>query len=287
MAAALLVVTSTAAVLFFGSRGSIIQTERGERREVALADGSVVQVDPQTRLRIKYEDHARRVFLEHGRALFRVAKNAERPFLVESNNTIVRAVGTAFAVEQQGNDPVLVTVAEGKVAVFSTSALAPSPVPSSPSDRAETRTKELTIASARPPASISSLTGTSRGAGEFPLGRLPNGAAPEIFLTANQQVSVARSGSAKAVRSVDSGRALAWADGRLIFESSAVSDAVRQFNRYNHIQIIINDAELARRPISGVFNAADPESFAAFLQSVARIRIAHSENADITIDAAQ
>ena len=98
---------------------------------------------------------------------------------------------------------------------------------------------------------------------------------------------MARSGSAESVRAVDSGRALAWAEGRLIFENSSVAEAVRQFNRYNRIQILVNDDDLAHRSISGVFSAADPESFAAFLQSVAHVRVAHGDNADITIERAQ
>ena len=129
MAAAMLVMIGTAALLLSSGRAGVIQTERGERREVALADGSVVQVDPETRLRVKYEEHVRRVYLEHGRAFFHVAKNAERPFLVESNDTAVRAVGTAFAVEQRDNATILVTVAEGKVAIFSTKMLSGEPVP--------------------------------------------------------------------------------------------------------------------------------------------------------------
>src|SRR4051812_40383261 len=54
-------------------RGQVIETDRGERREVVLADGSLLQVDPETRLRVKYSDAVRKVFLERGRALFHVA----------------------------------------------------------------------------------------------------------------------------------------------------------------------------------------------------------------------
>jgi transmembrane sensor len=286
MAAALLVIVGAATVLLFGGGGGVIQTERGERREVALADGSVVQVDPETRLRIKYEERVRRVFLDHGRALFHVAKNTERPFLVESNNTIVRAVGTAFAVEQQAN-AVLVTVAEGKVAVFPTeSSPAQIHASSSTAGSTEARSKVATDGSPQPSAPTFPAIAAPLGDGEATGTAPPTGSAHAIFLAANQQVSVARSGSAESVRTVDSGRELAWADGRLIFENSSVGDAVRQFNRYNRIQIVVNDADLARRPISGVFSAADPESFAAFIQSVARVRVTHSVNSDITIDTA-
>jgi transmembrane sensor len=287
MAAMLIVATGLAAVLFIQSQGRTIQTDRGERREVALTDGSVIQVDPETRLRVKYEEHARRVFLERGRALFHVAKSTERPFLVEANNTTVRAVGTAFAVERQ-YETIVVTVAEGKVAVFPARPVAtPPPAMSSPSGGADIHGRVV------PGASMSSTSSVSSGDAHIQHGsqsELPppqTGSAPEILLTANQQVTVSESGSAQAVLVVDSGRALAWADGRLVLENRSVADAVREFNHYNRIQIVVNDVELARRPISGVFNVADPESFVAFLSSVARVHITRAESADIAIDAAK
>src|ERR1700736_2929876 len=124
LAASLTAIVIAAAWPLISLRGQTIQTERGERREVALSDGSVVAVDPETRLRVKFEEHTRRVFLERGRALFRVAKNADRPFLVQADRTTVRAVGTAFGVERQ-KQGIMVTVAEGKVAVFQTDSAQP------------------------------------------------------------------------------------------------------------------------------------------------------------------
>src|SRR5690606_23063359 len=97
--------------------GQLIATERGERREVVLADGSVVQVDPQTRLDVRFDDRFRRVVLTQGRAVFRVARQPGRPFFVESGEAVVRAVGTAFGVERREHGRLVVTVAEGKVAV--------------------------------------------------------------------------------------------------------------------------------------------------------------------------
>ena len=109
-------------------------------------------------------------------------------------------------------------------------------------------------------------------------------AAPdEIFLTANEQLTVSVSGSAEPVREVDSHRALAWAEGRLILESESVAYAVREFNRYNRIQLKITDQALAQRTISGVFNAEDPQSFVAFIQSVAPVRVTRDAEANITI----
>jgi transmembrane sensor len=287
VAATLIVATGLVAILLIQSRGRTIQTDRGERREVALADGSVIQVDPETRLRVKYEDHARRVFLERGRALFHVAKSTERPFLVEANNTTVRAVGTAFAVERH-HESIVVTVAEGKVAVFPAYSLAtPLPVTLSPSGSPDIHSKVAQGASVSSTLSVASTYQLTRHGLQSEPPPALTGSTSEIFLTANQQVTVSKSGSAEAVLVVDSSRALAWADGRLVLENRTVADAVREFNRYNRIQIKVNDAELARRPVSGVFNAADPQSFVAFLASVARLHIKREEGTDITIDAAK
>lgn len=274
-AAMLIVAAGITSMLVVDSRGRTIQTERGERREVALPDGSVVQIDPETLLRVKYEEHARRVYLEHGRALFHVAKSSERPFLVEVNDTMVRAVGTAFAVERQ-SEAVVVTVSEGKVAVFSAHAEA-------------TAARSPGVGSAEIQSKLSSTASVEEhqqlGAQSVPSQSSIDSAA-EILLTANEQVTLPRSGNAELVK-VDSGRVLAWADGRLVFENTSVADAIHEFNRYNRIQIVVNDQELARRSISGVFNAADPESFVAFIQSVARVHITRSNGADITLDSAK
>jgi transmembrane sensor len=210
-------------------RGQVMETDRGERREVVLADGSVVQIDPESRLRVRFEEHTRRVVLDSGRALFKVARNPDRPFLVEADATTVRAVGTAFGVERRPQG-VVVTVSEGKVAIEG---------------------KAAVVAPA--------------------------------FLTANEQVTVSAGGSATPVRKVDSARALAWADGRLNFENTPIGEVVAQFNRYNSIQLHVEDEDLARRPISGVFNAANPESFIAFIEATTAVRIERGSDGDIVI----
>jgi len=223
-----------------------IETERGERREVSLGDGSVLQLGPETRLRVRFTDLRRSVFLDRGATLFRVAKNPHRPFIVETNHTLVRAVGTAFGVEQRGRE-VVVTVAEGKVAVQDENA----PAAAHP---------------AHPRA-----TGGSSG--------LPN---PEhafepsiepLILTAGQQVAVPGTGGMGAVRKVDSERELAWASGRLVFEHTTIDEVVQTFNRYNRLQLTVIDSVLGHRQISGVFDASDPESFLAFLTSVTPVRV--------------
>jgi Fe2+-dicitrate sensor, membrane component len=259
LAASILVTIVVAGWLYLSQGGYTIKTELGERREVALADGSVVQIDPRTRLRVKYEEHARRIYLEQGRAFFRVVKNPNRPFLVQTIDTTVRAVGTAFAVERQ-NESVVVTVSEGKVAVFPT-------VPKTPAPLAPPHSPKSSAPAPR--------TRNSKGDGEG-----------TVYLTANQQVTVQASGSAEPVRQVNSGRTLAWTEGRLIFENDTVATVVADFNRYNRVQLRVVGQRIAARPVTGVFNASDPESFVAFLQTVTTVKIARDDGQDITISSA-
>lgn len=69
---------------------------------MALGDGSVLQVDPETTLAVHVDEDRQQVTLERGRALFRAAKDPKRPFTVRADGTIVRAIGTTFAVERRG-----------------------------------------------------------------------------------------------------------------------------------------------------------------------------------------
>lgn len=217
----------------------VIETGRAERRSVTLADGSVIQIDPESRLRIRLGKEERDVSLEQGRALFRVARDPSRPFVVRAEAAQVRAIGTQFGVEQS-RAGVVVTVAEGKVAVGSDP----------------------------PPGSRSGATSPSRTA--------------EVLLTAGQQVIVTRRGSAEPVRTVDTERELAWVAGRLVFDSDSVADVIEEFNRYNVVQIHVASPELARREVSGVFDASEPESFIGFMQSVAPVNVRRAGQ-DITI----
>ncbi|MDT4291075.1 FecR family protein [Methylomonas sp. MO1] len=76
-------------------------TGKGEQRTVTLADGSRVMLNTATALAIHFDDNVRRVELLTGEAFFEVAKNPQRPFVVSSAGSEVRAVGTAFSVQRQ------------------------------------------------------------------------------------------------------------------------------------------------------------------------------------------
>lgn len=93
-----------------------IRTPAGERRELVLADESIVQVAPNSTLRVELGVHERHVILARGRAYFHVHKDASRPFIVEADGAQIKAVGTAFDVSTRGEE-VIVTVTEGQVGI--------------------------------------------------------------------------------------------------------------------------------------------------------------------------
>lgn len=88
----------------------------GESRRVALPDGSVITLNTATALSVDYSTEARHVTLLEGEAMFEVAKDASRPFIVSAGEGTARAVGTVYGVRRHGSGAG-VTVAEGVVEV--------------------------------------------------------------------------------------------------------------------------------------------------------------------------
>ena len=91
-------------------------TAATRQQEIALVDGSVVNLNVSTQVQVDLTPAARRVTLTAGEAHFAVAHDTARPFIVSAGGVSVRAVGTAFSV-RLGDHGVEVFVTEGKVEV--------------------------------------------------------------------------------------------------------------------------------------------------------------------------
>jgi len=95
---------------------ALYRTGIGERRVVALQDGSKVTLNTASTVEVAFTAHERRVRLVRGEALFEVAHDASKPFLVDAGAARFRALGTAFNVRVR-SDVVELTVTQGVVAV--------------------------------------------------------------------------------------------------------------------------------------------------------------------------
>lgn len=106
-----------------------LSTGVGDQKTVILADGSRITLNTDTRLSVQYGKATRMVILKYGEAYFDVVHNPSRPFIVRAGERKVIDLGTRFVVNRTGstNDPLIVTVIEGRVAVAPTDAADISP----------------------------------------------------------------------------------------------------------------------------------------------------------------
>lgn len=95
-----------------------LKTAKGDIRRAPLSDGSAVTLNTETTIRTVFDSKMRRVDLLRGEALFDVAKDAARPFVVVAGQVRVRAVGTSFTVRNRDDGQVGVVVREGVVEVW-------------------------------------------------------------------------------------------------------------------------------------------------------------------------
>ena len=95
---------------------SAFKTERATHRDISLPDGSRIRLGARSQLSVNFTPQTRYLVLEGGEAFFDVAKDRERPFLVQAGEVTVRAVGTEFNVRRVV-DQTIVAVTEGAVDV--------------------------------------------------------------------------------------------------------------------------------------------------------------------------
>ena len=220
--------------------GRLVRTGFGEQRSIVLEDGSVLYVNTDSQLRVTLTETARRIDLLRGEALFEVAHDSARPFRVHAGRTVAQAVGTKFNVERTA-DGVTVVVVEGKVLV------------GGKGDKVVTKAR-----------------GRQSRAG------LANEPA-QVLLVAGTRADVPTAAVRPAVSRADIETATAWRLRRVSFSDEPLADIAGEFNRYNRRKIVVADADLADTPLSGTFNADDPESFVAFLEMSNGVEVDKSE----------
>ncbi len=96
--------------------GADFASNSSEISIVDLADGSQVILAPDTAINVEISDQERRVTILSGSGYFEVKKDKNHPFIVGKENIQTKVLGTAFVVEQQGED-IRVAVTEGLVQV--------------------------------------------------------------------------------------------------------------------------------------------------------------------------
>ncbi|MCP1464010.1 FecR family protein [Pseudomonas sp. S3E17] len=93
------------------------RTGVGERRQIALEDGSQLQLNSNSAVDVKFDGHQRVIELLQGELWVDVAKDAQRPFVVRTDQGTATALGTRYLVKRAPDGTTVVTVIESTVAV--------------------------------------------------------------------------------------------------------------------------------------------------------------------------
>jgi transmembrane sensor len=218
----------------------IESTDIGGQRNVELPDGSVIRLNTDSAVDVRFAESERRVRLVRGEAHFTVARQTTRPFIVSAAGVDVRVVGTVFNVRLR-SDSVDVLVTEGKVRV---AAPAGEPDKWTPADF-----------SAAPQAGLS--------VGQ-PLSELGAGQKVSIELAPKSAPAPA---APVAVSTAEIRQTLAWQTQRLDFDATPLSEIVEEFNRYNRHKLIVPDARLNAQRFGGSFPAGDAQTFVRMLEA--------------------
>jgi transmembrane sensor len=113
--AACLVLAVTLSIVFTRPESHVTQV--GEQQQVVLEDGSLLTLNTDTHVDVRFTDERRWLSLYRGEAYFEVVANPARPFVVITPHGRVAAVGTAFGVRLL-DDRSRVIVGDGQVAVL-------------------------------------------------------------------------------------------------------------------------------------------------------------------------
>jgi transmembrane sensor len=193
---------------------------------------------------VRFSGKERAIELLEGQGLFRVAKDPQRPFVVRSGGTRVRAVGTEFDVYLKPGGT-LVTVVEGRVEIGTASAVDIVPPSPMPADQA------------------GSMRATS------------------LQLAAGEQAVVGSREIARLAKpNIEA--ATAWTHRQLMFNAAPLGEVAAEFNRYNFRRLVIADEQMRLFPISGVFSSSDPTSLVQFLMEQPEIEIVETDS-DVVI----
>jgi len=208
-----------------------------------LPDGSMVELKDGAIIEANFSGPLRRVALKQGEALFHVAKNPARAFVVSARGVEVRAVGTAFSV-QLGREAVEVLVAEGRVAV---NQIAPRALKTESVDASVAGDLAMLDAGNRVVIDV----GTPNAAAAVP---------PQVIPVSREELA----------------ERLGWSVPRLEFSGTPLAEAIAIFNRHaagdRHVRLELGDASLGSLRLSGILRADNIDALLRLLENEFSIR---------------
>jgi transmembrane sensor len=214
---------------------------------VNLPDGSKLSLNTSSLIRIEFDDHHRRLVLEHGEAYIEVAEDKSRPLSVRVGNRVVEAVGTAFNLKITPDQRIELIVTEGKVLVG-----------------VAEKTTAIPIERIRPTRPVVPDISIPSPVEEFsPI--IPSSSRP---VSAGEQLLLGDSDEEfKHVEPDEIKLKLSWREGNIVFRGVSLEEALKEIQRYTTVEFVIRDEELKKTHIVGHFKTGEVEELLAMLSA--------------------
>ena len=223
----LIVAIGVAAHLLFAAPSEKIVTQVGESRNVVLDDGSKLELNVRTSMKVTLDDKRRSIELVNGEAVFHVAED-NRPFVVQTDYGTISALGTIFNVEVIDGS-LEVSVLEGRVAVAATGE--PLPLTEFDDSHGMRFARDATV--------------------------LDAGESLEVLGTRQRH---------QLLGTEEFRKRLSWREGVVVFENQPLQSVVQEIRRYAGASIHVADSHLSRIRVSGRFETGNVMQFLAQLE---------------------
>jgi len=208
-----------------------LSTVVGQHGSFSLSDGSIIQLNTNSLVKINFSQSKRSLTLVRGEARFEVAKDKNRPFTVISGDKSFTALGTIFNVQKSSSRDMELVVTEGRVLITKGNNLG------------DDIAKQIYSLPAK------QLPGVLVVAGEKAIIE-KDIAAPVQHISLDQMQ-----------------KDLAWQQGMLIFTGDPLLQALQEVSRYTATNFEVTDNKLAQIKVAGYFKAGDIDGLLQSLSS--------------------
>ncbi len=196
-------------------------TRIGEQKTISLPDGSKLTLNTGSQVLVDYSNQYRRVIFDQGEVFFDVAKNIDKPFIVEIDDQSVTVLGTQFNIRKLPEQQLIVAVVEGLVGVHA-------------------KSEVVSQAAQDFSAMEGNLTVDRANQYRLSAGWVAQFDAREETITAFSTDQIERYAS--------------WRSGNIRFNKEPLSQIVKEINRYSGKKILIEDASVMAMKVNAVFN---------------------------------
>jgi transmembrane sensor len=236
---------STGISQVWAERGVVYETAIAEQRTVPLADGSLLQLNTNSRAVVSYQENERRIALTRGEARFTVAPDSSRPFVVMTPQAEIRDLGTTFNILID-RDRSVVTVLDGLVRIFATE----------PQTLIERVLAKL----------IQANTVNWRNI---------------MDLAPGEQAEAMADGRILHVLNPRLRRVRAWTENQLVFEDDPLPVLVNEFNRYHASKIHIMDQEIVHCRFTVDLKPQERALFLSYLEKLYGVIVRRQDDGSV------